>query len=162
MPPSRKGLTEWIEFRLKYPALGGLRCAACKMRGGIYVNRDELARELESLPENRGRKVEVGSRVEMAPCLSDAALTNQDAFWQQQGRPCPYIGLDDKNDTAATILLNHLPEHTRPLTPALADALLADASDDERASTLLRVSLALRSNAVIEKLYPSVDDDTKR
>lgn len=131
------------------------------MRDGLVVRSEQVAAELGALPENRGQVITVGSRVVMPPCLPQHSLEDAERHWNQQGRPCPYIDLDPRNDTAAHLVFNHLPEHTRPLTPALADALLADASNDERADTLLRVSAALRSEAVIEKLYPLADDTKK-
>lgn len=131
------------------------------MRGGMVVGSEHVAAELRELPENRGQVIEVGSRVAMPPCLPKHSLEDAGQHWNKQGRPCPYIDLDPRNDVAAALVLNHLPEHTRPLTPALADAMLADASDDERADTLMRVSAALRSEAVIEKLYPLADDSKK-
>ena len=117
-----------------------------------------LAPRLRALPENRGVEVVEGEILEMPPCMGAATLDDPESFWRKAGRPCPFVDLDEDNDDAATLVLNHIPEHTRPLTPALADAILADLSDDERARTLLRVSLALRSEPVIRKLYPSPDD----
>lgn len=128
------------------------------MRGGLVVRNEGVAGELSELPENRGQVITVGSRVAMPPCLPQHTIEDQSQHWNRQGRPCPYIDLDPRNDTAAHLVFNHLPEHTRPLTAALASAMLADASNDERADTLLRVSAALRSEAVIEKLYPLADN----
>lgn len=90
--------------------------------------------------------------------MPDASLEDSTSYWQKRGRKCPYAPLSDENDAAASILLTTLPEHSRPIAPALADALLADLSNEERADTLLRVSTALRSEAVIAAMYPTVDD----
>lgn len=117
-----------------------------------------VAEALAALPENRGVEIVAGRRVLMPACMPDASLSEPSSYWQVAGRSCPYIDPDPRNDLVLRLVYNALPEHTRNLTPALAEASLSDVSDEERREILWRVSNTLRSQPVMNRLYPPMED----
>jgi hypothetical protein len=127
------------------------------LQGGLIPPPD-IAERVRELPESRGLDVKSGVHVELEPCLPAHRLDDESEFWRKQGRPCPYIGLSAENDIAATLVINHLHEHVQNLTPVLAASLLADHSPEARAAVLLRVTNALRSGPVVDRLFPKVPD----
>ena len=75
-------------------------------------------------------------------------------FENERGRPCPHVVLQPANREAAELARIALSEHRRMLAPLYFEAIAESLSSDEQRALVERVSRALDSKTVLDKLYP--------
>lgn len=124
------------------------------MLGGMTVDTEEQARLLSAMPECFDMAIEVGSELELLPCMPDHDLAR---IKEETGQECPRPGyaMDPDNVAALEILGLSIPEHTRHLAEgALRDLVPAW----ERPTIRRRVAGALQSKAILDRLYPPRKD----
>jgi len=138
------------------------RCRGCKVMGGRTITSDAEARDftaaMRAHPEVWTRvemgPVRVGESLDMEPCVDTVEHE------KQYGRECPRVELWPENRTAAELVFATLPEHTRGLLPAFAEALVAEMGDEAR-GVVLRAFRTLQGAAVtgwLKAQYTPKDD----
>jgi len=118
------------------------------MLGGTDAESEADARRLSA---SLGRGVEEGEHVEEGPCVPEYHLA---AIREQWGRPCPRVELDPDNVDAATLAFFMVQPHLRPLFDPYYAASLEGDPPEVRRALLIRVSNAVHSEQMLERLYP--------
>ena len=142
---------------MRYPQLGGIRCAACEIYGGLVVS-GRLTEQIRQMPLMSGQDVEDG-HVALPACKPTSELESERAPWRKAGRPCPFVELSPENWQAADVVTYSLSEHTRGLSDLYAETVVLGLPQPDRAPFLDRVLSALQSEPVRQKLYPSVSEN---
>jgi hypothetical protein len=142
-----------LEFELELPLISEARCRACTILGGTTPQNEEEVRLYTEAIEATGLmdyQVAVGTKLEVPPCVNPTDL----AACEKKGRRCPRVEQDPENDDAMAVVRLNLMDHTHGLADAWMRMACAPLSLDEERAFLGRVATALRSGAVLSRLYP--------
>lgn len=115
---------------------------ALRKHPGAWVPRD-----LEPEP------IQLGEELELEPCV------RPDWPFRTPDHPCPREELWPENALGARLVFAALPEHTRPLMPAFARALLSDLPQWEADQVLVRVMRTLQSEQVTGWLRQAIEGE---
>lgn len=121
------------------------------MLGGRTIETDEQARSftaaMRAHPEvwtprdMEPGPIRVGETIELEPCVAPD-------YAERYGRDCPRVELWPENEAAASLVFAALPEHTRGLLQAYAEAVTAEMEEIEGRAVVLRAFRALQGEAV--------------
>jgi hypothetical protein len=123
--------------------------------GGMTITSDAEARAVRAtilahpkvwgeLGMERDPQVRVGDDLQLDPCVD---IVRHQAM---HGRACPYVELWPENEIAARLVFAALPDHTRPLMAAYADALTADLAESDARAIVIRTVRVLQSEPVLQ------------
>ena len=126
------------------------------MLGGTEVENAGEEAFYRSLPELGDQDPSVGSFIELEPCVPEHYLA---AIEEQEGRPCPRVELDPRNDEPLSLFQVLLREDLRPLAPALFGSMCGGLSREAQRGVLDRAIRAVTDPDVTELLYPKPEKD---
>lgn len=109
------------------------------------------ARAIAAFPEMEGELVQIGRRVALDPCVPEHMLA---AIRQREGRACPRVELEPKNEESAVLLSLLLREETRVLAPTWIEQNLTHLGDEESQRVVNRTISALNAESVQAALKP--------
>lgn len=84
-------------------------------------------------------------------CIPKRHLT---AFEKKYKRPCPHVILQMENRPLAAVAMLSLHEHCRWIAPLYFEAIADGLDADVRRAYIERLGAALRSEALLEVMYP--------
>lgn len=126
------------------------------MLGGTEVADEEDAAFYRSLPELGEQDASVGSFIELEPCVPDHYLAEIQA---QEGRPCPRVELDTRNEEPLSLFKVLVREDLRPLAPVVFQTMCGELSGAQRRAVLDRTLRTVTDPDVSGVLHPEPAKD---